>query len=56
MHAFRINSGILHFALHELYVKNYNKFYSNIRINMKNLPPELCDIDEDEEINKLDNV
>ena len=26
-----------------LYLKNNNKFYSNIRINMENLPPELCD-------------
>ena len=33
-----------------IYLKNNNKFYSNIRINMENLPPELCDLDKDEKI------
>ena len=33
-----------------IYLKNNNKFYSNIQINMENLPPALCDLDEDEEI------
>ena len=29
-----------------VYLKSNNNFYSNIRINMEHLPPELCDLDE----------
>ena len=33
-----------------IHLKSNNKFYSSIRKNMENLAPELCGLDEDEEI------
>ena len=33
-----------------IHLKRNNKFYSNIRKNMEYFAPELCGLDEDEEI------